>query len=55
MNDGARWAIGIFLAFVVIGLIVWARGPAHHRGVDVGVRPPTPVEQVTPTLVPVAP
>ena len=37
MNDSVRWAIAIVTALLVIGLIGYARGPAHHHGIYVGV------------------
>ena len=37
MNDTVRWAIVVVTAVLIIGLIGYARGPAHHRGIDVGV------------------
>jgi hypothetical protein len=36
MREGARWLIVLALGLVVIGLIVYARGPEHHHGDDVG-------------------
>lgn len=32
----ARWVVMVVLALVVIGLVAYARGHAHHRGDDVG-------------------
>ena len=31
-----RWVIVAIAALLVIGLLVWARGYAHHHGDDVG-------------------
>jgi hypothetical protein len=32
-----------------VGLVAYARGPAHHRGTEVGERPPgTPTQVATP-------
>ena len=50
MNDRARWVIVVVLVVVVIGLVAYARGPEHHRGTQVGERPPggTPSQVVSP-------
>jgi len=37
MNDGVRWTIVVVVALLIIGLIGYARGTEHHRGIDVGV------------------
>jgi hypothetical protein len=34
--DGVRALIAVVCALLVIGLIAYARGPAHHRGDEVG-------------------
>jgi hypothetical protein len=31
-----RWVIVALAALAVIGLLIWARGYAHHHGDDVG-------------------
>ncbi len=36
MSDAVRWPIVIVCALVVIGLMVYARGPNHHHGNDIG-------------------
>ena len=36
MGDALRWAIAIGAALCVIGLASYARGPAHHRGDEIG-------------------
>ena len=36
MTDVRRWVLMSLLVACVIGLIIWARGTAHHRGQDVG-------------------
>ena len=50
MSDGVRWVVVVALVVLVIGLVAYARGPAHHRGIQVvGERPPgTPSQVVTP-------
>jgi len=37
-GDGVarRWVIGIVVVCLIVGLIAFARGRAHHRGDDVG-------------------
>ena len=50
MSDVGRWVVGIVVVLVLIGLLAIARGPAHHRGNELGLRPPA-----TPTLVVVNP
>jgi hypothetical protein len=37
MNDTWRWVVGVAVAVLIVSLIVWGRGAAHHRGTDVGV------------------
>jgi len=37
MSDNVRWAIAAVAVVLVIGLIAYARGTEHHRGIDVGV------------------
>ena len=37
MNDNMRWAIAVVAAALIIGLLAYGRGTAHHRGIDVGV------------------
>jgi hypothetical protein len=36
MSDVQRWVVVAVLVACVVGLIIWARGPNHHRGEDVG-------------------
>jgi hypothetical protein len=36
MRDVARWGIAIAAALLLIGLAVYARGPEHHRGDEIG-------------------
>ena len=36
MSGVVRWAVIVVAALVVVGLLTWARGPAHHRGDEVG-------------------
>ena len=31
-----RWLLMALIAMLVAGLLVWARGPEHHRGQYVG-------------------
>ena len=33
---GRRWVIAIVVVCVIVGLLAFARGRAHHRGDDVG-------------------
>lgn len=35
-GDIWRWVIGVAAAVLILGLVVWGRGTAHHRGQDVG-------------------
>ena len=35
MSTTVPWAIAVVPALLVIGLIIWARGDAHHHGDDV--------------------
>ncbi len=32
-----RWVIAVVAALLIVGLIAYARGTDHHRGIDVGV------------------
>jgi len=34
----ARWLIVLMLVLLVVGLLIWARGPQHHRGQYVGAQ-----------------
>ena len=34
--NAVRWVAMVLLAAFVLGLLIWARGIAHHRGDDVG-------------------
>lgn len=34
--NAVRWVAMLLLAAFVLGLLIWARGIAHHRGDDVG-------------------
>ena len=39
MNDARTWVVvfwAVILGLLVIGLLAYARGPEHHRGIDVG-------------------
>jgi len=36
MSNLPRWFMAALLILAVVGLLVWARGPDHHRGDDVG-------------------
>jgi hypothetical protein len=38
MSDTRRLVLAVVAALLVVGLIAFARGPAHHRGQEVGVR-----------------
>ena len=31
-----RWVLAAVTALLVVGLVVWAHGQAHHRGTEVG-------------------
>ena len=33
--NAVRWVAMVLLAAFVLGLLIWARGIAHHRGDDV--------------------
>ena len=36
MNNLPRWFMVLVLILAVLGLLLWARGPDHHRGDDEG-------------------
>lgn len=36
MNAPVRWAVVVFDVLLIVGLILWARGDAHHRGDEIG-------------------
>ena len=36
MNNLPRWFMTMVLILAVLGLLLWARGPDHHRGDDEG-------------------
>ena len=36
MNTMPRWFMALMLILAVVGLLLWARGPDHHHGDDVG-------------------
>ena len=36
MNNLPRWFMVGVLVLAVLGLLLWARGPDHHHGDDVG-------------------
>ena len=36
MDAAMRWAITVAMVMLVVCLLVWARGEAHHRGDEVG-------------------
>ena len=38
MSDAPRWVIVVLVALVLVGLLAFARGRAHHRGDEVGER-----------------
>ena len=42
MSAAVRWIVAVVAAVLVIGLLGWARGDAHHRGDDVGSLGTTP-------------
>ena len=35
-SDLPRWFMILVVVAAVVGLVIWARGPEHHRGQDVG-------------------
>jgi len=37
MSVSVRWTVAIVAAALIIALIAYGRGTAHHRGIDVGV------------------
>ena len=41
MSDVRIWILVVIAAVLVIGLLLYARGPEHHRGDDVGAWSPT--------------
>jgi hypothetical protein len=40
MNDIRMWIMVVLAAFLVIGMLRYARGPEHHHGDDVGAWSP---------------
>jgi hypothetical protein len=36
MSDTPKWVIAVIVAFVIVGLIAFARGRDHRRGDEVG-------------------
>jgi uncharacterized membrane protein YqhA len=34
--NARRWVLLVVVALVIVGLVAFARGPAHHRGQQVG-------------------
>jgi hypothetical protein len=36
MRRGVEWLIIVVCVAAVVGLIAYARGPKHHRGIEVG-------------------
>ena len=36
MRSVVRWIVAVVAALVIVGLIAYARGTAHHRGNEVG-------------------
>jgi len=38
MSDAPRWVIVVVVLLVLVGLLAFARGRAHHRGDEVGER-----------------
>jgi hypothetical protein len=39
MSDTARLLVAVVAIVLVVGLIGWAHGTAHHRGNEVGEHP----------------
>jgi hypothetical protein len=37
MSDTLRWVIAVMAVLLIVGLVGYARGTEHHRGIDVGV------------------
>ncbi len=37
MSVSVRWTVAIVAVALIIALIAYGRGTAHHRGIDVGV------------------
>jgi len=35
-TDMSRWLLVVVLVLCLLGLLLFARGPAHHHGDDVG-------------------
>ena len=35
MSISTRWIIGVVAAAFILCLIIWARGHAHHQGIQV--------------------
>ncbi len=35
-SEMPRWFFVVVLLACVVGMLVWARGPVHHHGQDVG-------------------
>jgi hypothetical protein len=36
MNNVSRWFMAVVLILAVLGMLLWARGPDHHHGDEVG-------------------
>jgi hypothetical protein len=41
VNAPVRWAVVVVDLLLILALVIWARGDAHHRGDDVGSRAQT--------------
>jgi hypothetical protein len=39
MNGVLSWLLALLIAVLIVGLVGYARGPAHHHGDDVGSHP----------------
>jgi Na+-transporting NADH:ubiquinone oxidoreductase subunit NqrE len=37
VSAGLRWTLAIVAVALIVSLVAYARGTAHHRGIDVGV------------------
>jgi hypothetical protein len=35
MSVQVRWVVGVVAAILVVCLVIWARGHAHHEGIQV--------------------
>lgn len=41
-DSAGRWVFAGIMLALVIALVVWARGPVHHRGAEIGVHAGAP-------------